>query len=314
MGNEFIFERRNFLGIPPEAAELEKARFAVLPVPFEKTTTYRRGTMYGPISLIEASQQLELHDEETGTSTWKAGVHTMAAVPILDRPSDYFTSIANAVEPVLRMGKVVFTIGGEGSITEGPLSGVQRVHHKVTVLHFDAHADLRPTYSGSVYNHACAAQRMLRYADKVVQVGIRSIADDEVRELHNKKLKTFFMHQNRDVAALIPKVVEELSDPVYISIDLTGFDPSVVPGVGRPEPGGFGWYDALDLFRAVINNKKVVAVDVVELTPLKETVASELTAAKLIYRLMGYLQRKEQATASRSPAGKSTRRIKVDKR
>lgn len=314
MSNEYVFERRNFLGLPPDAAELEKARFAVLPVPYEKTTSYRRGTMYGPIVMIEASQQVELHDEELGVATWKAGIHTMQQVPILDRPSDFFTSIANAVEPVLRMGKIVFTIGGEHPVTEGPLSAVQRVHRKVSVLQLDAHADLRPTYNGSVYNHACTAQRILRYADKLVQVGVRSVAEEELPHLSNKKLRTFLMHEHRDVAALIPKVVEELTDPVYVTIDVSVFDPSVFPGVGRPQPGGFGWYETLDLLRAVVNSRRIVAVDIVELTPQKDSVVSEYTAAKLAYRLMGYLLKKEQAQSTRGAGAKATRRVKVEKR
>jgi agmatinase len=314
MSNEFVFERRNFLGIPPDYAELQKARFVVLPVPYERGQNIKRGTMYGPVSAIEASREIELFDEELWSETWKAGVHTMAAVPILDRQAEFFTSVANAAEPVLRMNKLLFTLGGEHSITEGPLAAAQRVHRKITVLQFDAHADLRSQYRGSHHHPSCAATRMLQFAEKLVQVGVRSVAEDERNAVNSKKVHTFLMHQNRDVAALIPKVLDQLTDPVYLSIDLSGFDPSVVPGVGAPEPGGFSWYDALDLFRAVINNKKVVAVDVVELVPLRESPLSEYVTARLVYRLMGYALRKEQAAAPKGPSHKSTRRMKVEKR
>jgi agmatinase len=320
MSNEFVFEKRNFLGIPPEFATLDKARFVVLPIPYERTTSYKKGTKYGPIAMIEASHQIELFDEELRTETWKAGVHTMAPVPLLERPADFFTSVANAVEPLVKMGKFLVSIGGEHAITEGPLSGVQRVHRKLSVFHVDAHCDLRVSYEGSPYNHACAAQRMLNYCDKIVQVGIRSVSEDEHQFTNTKRVRTFLMHENRDVAALLPKVLEELTDTVYVSIDLDGFDPAVVPGVGTPQPGGLSWYEGLDLLRAVIREKNVVAADVVELCPLEETVISELAAAKLVYRMMGWVAAKDRAAAekktARNSAGdgqKKTRRVKVEK-
>jgi len=290
--NEFVYEKPNFLGIPPEHATLEKSRYVVLPIPYERTTSYKKGTQYGPGAIIEASHQIELFDEELWEENWKVGVHTMAPVTILSEPGDFFTSVGNMVEPIVRMGKILFSLGGEHAITEGPISGVRRVHPKLSVFHIDAHCDLRTEFEGTKYNHACAAQRMLNYCDKIVQVGIRSVSEDEHQFTNTKKVRTFLMHQHRDVAALIPQVLAELTDPVYISIDLDGFDPSVVPGVGTPQPGGFGWYEGLDLLRAVISSKKVVAVDVVELCPLDDTVNSELAAAKLIYRMMGWMNAK----------------------
>lgn len=310
--NEFVFEKPNFLGIPPEYATLDRARFAVLPLPYERTTSYKKGTQYGPSAIIEASHQIELFDEELWKETWTAGIHTMPQLPILAQPSDYFTSIANAVEPVVRMGKILFSLGGEHAVTEGPISGVSRVHPKLSVFHVDAHCDLRQSFEGSKYNHACAAQRMLNYCDKIVQVGIRSVSEDEHQFTNTKKVKTFLMHQNRDVQALIPKVLAELGDIVYISVDLDGFDPSVIPGVGTPQPGGLGWYEGLDLLRAVIQHKKVVAVDVVELCPLDETVNSELAAAKLIYRMMGWMVEKERGEKAKAGAAKSAAQPKTN--
>lgn len=293
MPMEFALHKPNFLGLPGEFAALQRSRFVVLPIPYERTTSYLKGTRLGPQHLINASHQVELYDEETGLETWKAGVHTMPPVPLENEPSKYFAAVANAVEPLVRMGKFVLSIGGEHAVTEGPLAGVARVHPRVSVFHVDAHCDLRDEYEGSIYNHACAARRMMEYADKIVQVGIRSVSEDEKRHTNTKRVTTFLMHEHRDMKALVPQVLKELGETVYISIDLDGLDPSVIPGVGTPQPGGLGWYELLDLLRAVIRGKNVVAADVVELCPIEGQVISEFAAAKLAYRMMGYVYAKE---------------------
>ena len=299
MSTEFVLHKPNFLGIPAEFSSPERSRFVVLPVPYEKTTSYMKGTRLGPQYLINASHQVELYDEEIGTETWKAGVHTMPPVPLEEDPARYFAAVGNAVEPVVRMGKFLMAVGGEHAITEGPLSGVVRVHPRISVFHVDAHCDLRDEFEGTKYNHACAARRMMEYADKIVQVGIRSVSEDEKHHTNTKKVRTFLMHQTRDIKALIPQVLAELTDTVYISIDLDGLDPAVVPGVGTPQPGGLGWYDLLDLLREIIAKKNVVAADVVELCPIEGQVISEFAAAKLVYRIMGYVHQKDMSAETK---------------
>jgi agmatinase len=182
----------------------------------------------------------------------------------------------------------LFCVGGEHSLSHATIPPFLRRYPALGVLHFDAHADMRPTYQGSVYSHACAMYPIAKKC-RVVQVGIRSIGEDEAHLVDRGNVRTFLWHEHRDMRQLIPLVLRSLPSSVYMSIDLDGFDPGVMPGVGTPQPGGYLWHEALELFRAVIKKKRVVGVDVMELCPLRDTVASELAAAKLVYRLMGYL-------------------------
>ena len=184
-----------------------------------------------------------------------------------------------------------FFIGGEHSITQGLLYPFIKRHKNLSILHFDAHADLRPSYEGSAHSHACAVYPVSR-TNKLVQIGIRSVGGDE-RKYHNAGLvKTHLMHENLDFKKLEWDILSELTDAVYLTIDVDGFDPSVMPGTGTPQPGGFMWHEAMTLFKAVCLKKKVVGVDVVEVAPIKGSPITEFNAAKLIYRLMGYLSAK----------------------
>lgn len=281
----------SFLGMPPGHSDPATSKFIVLPIPFEATTVGRKGTRHGPDAIIRASYHLEGIDEELGTEPWKEGVATLAALDVSGPAPDVFARAAGTVEPHVRRGALVISLGGEHALSEGPLAGVARVHRDVTVLHIDAHADLRDEYRGSKYNHACAARRMMEIAP-IVQVGIRSVGGDEIRHCNSRRAKTFFQRENRDVKKLIPKVLKALGPKVYISLDLDGLDPSVVPGVGTPVPGGLGWYETLDLLRAVVQNKRVVGADVVELCPQPDSPISEYAAAKLVYKIVAYAARK----------------------
>jgi agmatinase len=279
----------DFLSLEEEAASLEAARFVVLPVPYETTTSYRKGTKNGPAALMEASAQVELYDEELRRETWKMGVHTLPPMAS-DEPAEvFFPRLEAKVAEIAKLeDKTLFTIGGEHSLTQALIPPFAKVHKGLSVLHFDAHADLRAEYHGTPHSHACALYPASRQVP-VVQVGIRSVGPEELPHTDSGNVKTFYMHENLDTQQLIRKVLGTLSDTVYITIDLDGFDPSVVPGVGTPQPGGFSWHEGLALFRAVCESKKVVAVDVMELRPLPEEPSSEMAAAKLVYRLMGYL-------------------------
>jgi agmatinase len=179
-------------------------------------------------------------------------------------------------------------IGGEHSVTQGLIPPFQKKYKGLSILHFDAHADLRPEYEGSPHNHASALYPVSRKT-KTVQVGIRSVSHDEKHYINSGKVRTFLMHENLNLAKLEKDVLKALSDTVYLTIDIDGFDPSVMPGTGTPQPGGFLWYDALKLFKAVCKKKKVVGIDVVEVSPIKGSPLTEFNAAKLVHRLMGYL-------------------------
>lgn len=260
----------------------------MLLLPFEKTTSHRKGTRLGPSRLIEGSLGLELFDEELQRQTYKAGIHTLSLPPSGRNAAGYFPKVRAEVSRLLGKGKTVFSVGGEHSLSQATIPPHLERWPDLSILHFDAHADLRPTHEGSPFNHACALYPASRQAP-VVQVGIRSVAEEEAHLVGAGKVTTFLMHEHRDIRALTKKVLRSLTNTVYLSIDLDGFDPSVVPGVGTPQPGGFLWHDTLDLLRSVVSSRKVVGVDIMELAPFSDDVSSELAASKLMYRLMGWM-------------------------
>jgi len=265
------------------------AAFVVVPVPYEKTVSYGRGTRNGPAAILDASYQVELWDEETKGETWKKGIFTTAPVNCALPEKKFFPLLENTVEALLSSSKALpFFIGGEHSVTQALLPPFIRRYKDLSILHFDAHADLRPAYEGSAHSHASAVYPASR-TNRLVQIGIRSVGADE-RQYHNAgNVRTHLMHENLDFARLERALLRELTGTVYLTIDIDGFDPSEMPGTGTPQPGGFRWHEALKLFKAVCKAKKVVGVDVVETAPVKGSNITELGAAKLIYRLMGYL-------------------------
>ena len=272
-----------------EPVSFTDARFLILPVPYEKTTSYGKGTGKGPAAILDSSWQLEFWDEEAKKEIWKDGIVTLAPFDCARGEKVFFKNLEREVAGILAVFKgIPIFLGGEHSITQGLLPPFQRKYKDLSILHFDAHADLRPEYEGTPHSHASALYPASR-TTRTVQVGIRSVSHDEKRYIGAGNVKTYLMHENLDFARLEKNVLKDLSDTVYLTIDVDGFDPSVMPGTGTPQPGGFMWYDALKLFKAVCKNKKVVGLDVVEVLPLKGSPITEFNAAKLIYRLMGYL-------------------------
>lgn len=276
------------MGLKPDT-NLQNCRFFVLPVPLEKTTTYGTGTKNGPRAIINASSQVELYDDELKTSIYKQGIYTFKPINCSGKTHGIFKKINKTVSSLLKYSAIPFFIGGEHSITPYIAKPFFEKYKNLSVLHFDAHADLLPSYGGTKNSHACAMHEISKKC-KVVQIGIRSIAEDELRFVNRGNVKTFRMQDYPNVSVLIPEVLKNLTENVYISIDADGFDPSVIPATGTPQPGGFGWYDALKLFEKVCRIKNITGVDVVELSPIKKFPASEFTIAKLIYKLMGYIR------------------------
>lgn len=272
-----------------EGTKLADAAFVVVPVPYERTVSYGRGTRKGPAAVIKASPQLELWDEEIKAETWEKGIFTTGPVNCALPEKRFFPHLERSVEALLSStGAVPFFLGGEHSITQALLPPFIRRHKNLSVLHFDAHADLRASYRGTRHSHACALHPASR-TNRVVQIGIRSVGHDE-KQFHSAgNVRTHLMHDSLDFKKLERAVLRELTGTVYLTIDADGFDPSVMPGTGTPQPGGFMWHEALRLFRAVCSSKKVVGVDLVEVSPLKGSHITEFNAAKLVYRLMGYI-------------------------
>ncbi len=280
---------KQFLDVDAMTPSIKDSKFVFVPIPYERTVSYGGGTAKGPQAVLDCSDQVELWDEETKKETWKAGVYTFPAIDCKGKVADVFKRIENiAAEMIAKVKAIPFYVGGEHSISQALINPYIKKYKNLSVLHFDAHADLRAEYFGDPHSHACA----LYPASKkvlVVQVGIRSVGSEEKKNINSGKVKTFLMHENLDIKKLTSQVLKNLTDTVYITIDVDGFDPSVIPGTGTPQPGGFMWYDAMALFKAVCENKKVVAIDVVETAPQKFQTITEMNVAKLIYRLMGYL-------------------------
>lgn len=270
-----------FLELEPEYGQYKTSKFVVVPCPHEATVSYGAGTKKGPQAILNASFFVENFDEELKQETYrKTGIHTLKPVQIKKLPG--------VIEKTLRDKKIPITLGGEHSLSIEAVKAAQKHYPRLSVLQFDAHADLRDEYHGKKNSHACAMRRILEICP-AVQVGIRNLSEEEYLFAQKTgQLEKIHFAEHLDVAE---KVVSQLHEQVYITFDVDAFDPAVMPSTGTPEPGGFFWYEVLDILREVCRLKKVVAADFVELSPIKGFSAPDFTVAKLIYRLMGYLSR-----------------------
>lgn len=275
----------SFCGLPGNDAAYALASTIILPVPFDKTSTWLKGADKGPAAIIEASKYLELYDIETDSEVYKKGIFTAkpvhaASSPVLIRKTD------SAVSSYLKDNKLVVALGGEHSVSVGVIKSYARHYKDLSILHLDAHADSRDSYEGSPYSHGCVIARAREFVQNIVSVGIRSMDISERTGIHNKKI--FFAHKIHDSDKWINNAVRLLTDSVYITIDLDVFDPGIMPSTGTPEPGGLGWYQIMKLLASVSKSKRIVGFDVVELCPSKNK-APDFLAAKLIYTLLSYI-------------------------
>jgi agmatinase len=283
---------KNFCGLDEEYSGFKRSKVAVLQVPYDRTTTYKHGTRGGPEAIIEASRYLELFDDELNQETYRIGVHTMAASEVENmEPEAMLERLYSVTQELLKSGKFPVILGGEHSITAGAVRAFKEAYPNLSVLQLDAHYDLKDEYRGSKLNHGCAARRILDICP-LVQVGMRSLAREEkdfLASQANGRIKSVSVYDILDMPLWKDAVSNALTENVYVTIDLDVFDPSVMPAVGTPEPGGIGWYETLDLLREVAKDKRIVGFDVVELCPIKGEPASDFIAAKLVYRLLGYI-------------------------
>lgn len=282
----------NFLGLAGRVADYAAARFAVLPIPYDATTTYGAGTRAGPRAIITASQQVELHDEELGRQSHGAGIATPDALePDARGPEFMHQRIYQAARKVVREGKFPIGLGGEHGITSALVRAVKGRYKSLSVLQIDAHADLRNTYQGTPYSHACVMRRIHDLGVPAVGVGIRNCSAEEARFIKRQRKPIFTARTCRESSAWIDEVVGKLTESVYVTIDIDGLDPAFAPGTGTPEPGGLDWYQVADLLGAVARSRRVVAADLVEVRPLPPSTVTEFLAARLIYRLIGLVSR-----------------------
>ena len=268
----------------------DAARFAILPVPYEQTTTYRKGTANGPAALLEASTQVETFDDETRQNPWEsAGITTLPPVSTEAMPDRLADLLEAVVGDQLDAGRIPACLGGEHSISLGPIRAAASRHRGIGILQVDAHPDLRDEYEGTRYGHGCVMRRVLDGDNigRLVQVGLRAVSDEDSAVMRSdERVRAFHAHEIHGSRGWIQSVIQQLPDNVYVSFDLDGLDPSVIPGTGTPEPGGLLWWDALALLRAVTQERRVVGFDVVELIP--EPV-SNFAAAKLVFKMLAYL-------------------------
>lgn len=280
----------NFLGLPKRESEYRRARYAVLPVPYDGTVSFQTGTRGGPRGIITASQQVELFDQEYGREFHSVGVATLDPLEPEAVPEDMVRVTCEAARRVVRDGKFLITLGGEHSISSGAIRAVQQRHKKLSVLQFDAHADLRNQYHGTPYSHACAMRRVWDLGVPVVGVGIRNYSLEEHRFMKKQGLTPISPRMIRETPNWMEGVLAGLSEEVYVSIDIDGFDPAYAPGTGTPEPGGLDWYQVTDLLKMVAATRQIVAADVVEVSPIPGTMQTEFLAAKLIYKMMAHIE------------------------
>jgi N1-aminopropylagmatine ureohydrolase len=277
-----------FGGALPVRRSFGESAVVILPVPVDRTTSYVGGTRNGPHEILQASSHMELWDEEVRADIHGVGIFTL---PEMELPFGEMEPLLDEIERVayeiIGRDKFLVALGGEHSITPALVSAAARKYPGMSVLQIDAHADMRDAYMGTKHNHACAMRRSLHYA-RLTQVGIRSLSTEEAEILPRLNTTVFFDASMRQDPKWIDKVVESLAQDVYVSIDVDGLDPAIMPATGTPEPGGLSWSEITALLRAVADRRRVVAADVVELSPMPGMVAPNFLCAKLIYKLLTY--------------------------
>src|SRR5439155_24062194 len=277
-----------FGGTMPTTADFATARVVILPIPLDRTTSYMPGTRNGPHEILVASSHMELWDEETQTHVHGIGIYTLAEMEFpFASMDDVVREIRRVTAALLNHGKFPIILGGEHSITPAVVGAVAEKYPGVSVLQIDAHADLRDSFMGTPHSHACAMRRTLEFA-RATQVGIRSLSPEEAVVAPTLPTEIFYDFNMRQHADWIDRVVDSLSETVYITIDVDGFDPAIMPATGTPEPGGLSWYEALALLRRTIQRRTVVGFDIVELSPMPGNIAPNFLCAKLIYKMLSY--------------------------
>jgi agmatinase len=281
--------RPAYLDLPAELSRYETARIAVLPCPFDGTSTYGKGADHGPAKLIEASGQVEFFDLASARSVCELGIATLPAVRFADAdPAKAVAAIEKAASGPVRDGKFLLGLGGEHSVSIGLTRAVRRVHGSFSLLHVDAHADLRAEYHGSPFNHACAIHAIAE-DDRdaaIVSIGIRAMSVEELAYAKQRGVHLFPGHELPGRKHWIRDAVKLLRDPVYVTIDLDGLDPSIMPSTGTPVPGGLSWWDVTGLVDEIGRRCHVIACDVNELKPDAVNHHSEFLAAQLSYRML----------------------------
>jgi len=285
-------QTKTYAGIPEELAKLEQAKIVLIPVPYDGTSTWQKGSDKGPEAFLNASENMELYDIETGTEVYKQGVYLADEVTENSSPEAMVDAVHQATKNYIKRNKFVTIFGGEHSISIGTIRAFNEMFPSLTVLQLDAHADLRKSYKGSKCNHACAVYEASQNTN-LIQVGIRSM--DIIEKTVMDEEKTYFAHDMAVDDTWMDSAIDQMTDNVFITIDLDVFDPSILPSTGTPEPGGLLWYETLEFLKQVFEEKNVVGFDIVELCPNSKEKSSDFLAAKLYYKMLSYKFQGEEA-------------------
>lgn len=292
----YLGEKENFLALFKDYSNPDTAKVIILPVPFEKTSTFGKGSKNGPSAIIEASHEVELYDTVLGFEPYRTckGIATLTPLKIKGHPGEKLAKVLEEeVSYWLEQDKFVITIGGEHSSIVGSVYAHTEKYQPLTVIQFDAHSDLRRSYLNDKWNHACAMARILdKPVAKLVQIGIRSEAPEEPAIVKNfgERVLPFYAYKiQKEGEKIFKKILNELTEHVYITFDCDAFDPSIIPATGTPEPGGLGWEWVNHFFEILSQRKKIVGFDVSELSPIPYLHHPQFTIAKMIYRLIGYI-------------------------
>ncbi|MEN8704281.1 MAG: agmatinase [Polaribacter sp.] len=274
-----------YAGIPEEFGNLATAKIVLLPVPFDGTSTWQKGADKGPKAFLDASENMELYDIETNTEVYKEGVYLAPEITENSSAEALVHKVHEETKKYINKNKFVTVVGGEHSISIGTIRAFNECFNNLTVLHIDAHADLRKEYNGSQYNHACAVYEA-NTTTNLIQVGIRSMDISEKRNMNLDKV--FFAHDMSVNEDWIEDVIDQLTENVFITFDLDALDPSIMPSTGTPEPGGLFYYETLEFLKSVFEQRNVVGFDMVELCPNENDKSSDYLAAKLFYKMLSY--------------------------
>ncbi len=290
--------KSNFLGMEEEYSSFETSKVVVLPIPYERTVSYGGGTKNGPKAILDASHYVEFYDEETGKEVHKKfGIATLPPLSFTKKQDEAALEyIYQTVKELLQQKKFVVSLGGEHTISQATIAAHAEQYPNLSVLQIDAHSDLRMEYQGSKYSHASVMARVCEFIDpkRIVQVGIRAQCIEEAELIKRKGINTLYAHEIREgkytkvLKYWYDYAIEKLTENVYVTFDVDGLDPSIMPATGTPEPNGLYWQEAITLLRKLGQRKNVVGCDVVELAPMKGLHHPDLTTAKLVSKMINY--------------------------
>ena len=276
---------RIFAGIDSEYCNFDTAHVLLQSIPYDGTSTWGKGADKGFNAFLEASENMELYDIETNSEVYKKGIHILPELKEKETPEDVYKAVKYSTRQLLESDKFLTFLGGEHSVSIGIIEAFSEKYDNLTVLQLDAHADLRKQYMGSPYNHACALHSASKNTN-LIQVGIRSMDSCELEYL--KPNKCYFAHKIQSTNTWVDASIEQMSDNIYLTIDLDVFDPGIMPSTGTPEPGGLDWYTVTNYLKKVFREKNVVGFDIVEFAPIKKLKAPDFLVAKLYYKLLSY--------------------------